>query len=78
MVLKGAYYDILDVLVIDIDRLRMVRYGEYMTDAKHLVQTLDALKTNIRIDLEGGVRPGHSIPALAQTRGAYRSFNGRR
>ena len=77
-VLKACYYDVLDILVIDIDRLRLVRYGDFMTDAKHLVQTLDRIKSNIRMDLRGEVRPGSAAPVFARTQGTYRSFNGRR
>ena len=78
VVLKACYYDVLDILVIDVEKLRLVRYGDFMTDAKHLVQTLDRIKSNIRMDLRGEVRPGSAAPVFARTQGTYRSFNGRR
>ncbi|GAC1309407.1 MAG: hypothetical protein NVSMB19_23120 [Vulcanimicrobiaceae bacterium] len=75
LTLKGCLYDVLDILVTDIDRLKLTRYADYISSAIHVIQTLDAVKTNLRIDLEGGPRPGKQIPGFARQQGAARSFD---
>jgi hypothetical protein len=77
-IMKGCLYDYLDVLLTDIDRLKLVRYSDYASDARHVVQAISAQKKDLREDLEGGPRPGRQIPTIAVQLNTYRGFGIRR
>ncbi|TAM90630.1 hypothetical protein EPN42_05665 [bacterium] len=63
-VLKGCTLDMINVLLMDYERLSMTRQVEWERNPAYVVRTLQRLKADLREELEGGPRPGAAIPAL--------------
>ncbi len=76
--LKGISYDFLDVLLTNVEALKLHRYGEYMHNAMQLVMALTKQKESLRLDLTGSPRAGKAIPALASANRVYRHYQPRR
>ncbi|HVN69530.1 MAG TPA: hypothetical protein VMU38_07780 [Candidatus Binatia bacterium] len=63
-VLKRVQYDIIDVVLMDYNRLYLLAQGEYRTDASAYAAALKQLKAELRQDLFGGPVTGSAIPAM--------------
>lgn len=65
LVLKRVQFDIIDVLLVDRERLLIVAQGDYREDPASYEAALHQIKESLRIDLEGGPQAGTNIPALS-------------
>lgn len=76
--LKGISFDFLDVLLTNIEALKLHRYGDYMENSMQLVMALTKQKESLRIDLTGNPRAGSAIPAFMSGTRTYRHYQPRR
>jgi hypothetical protein len=63
-VLKRTQYDIIDVVLMDYNRMILLAQGEFRTDPVSYAESLKQLKAELRQDLLGGPVPDASIPAM--------------
>jgi hypothetical protein len=63
--LKRVQYDIIDVLLMDYDRLYLLAQGEYRTEPTAFAESLKQLKAELRKDLTGDPVPGSAVPVLS-------------
>jgi hypothetical protein len=73
-VLKRVQYDIIDIVLMDYERLLLLSQGDYRKDPASYAASLRALKVSLRLDLAGGPVAGANVPAMAigtQTTGRY-------
>lgn len=64
-VLKRVQYDIIDVILMDYEKLVMLAQGDYRKDASAYANALHNLKAELRLDLEGGPVAGAAVPQIA-------------
>ncbi len=76
--LKGVSFDFIDILLTNVEALRLVRYGDYMHNSVQLGMALTKQKESLRLDLTGSPRAGKAIPALASANRVYRHYQPRR
>ncbi len=76
--LKGVSFDFLDILLTNVEALRLVRYGDYMHNSVQLGMALTKQKESLRLDLTGSPRAGKAIPAFAAANRSYRHYQPRR
>jgi hypothetical protein len=69
--LKGCTYDIIDMLLLDTERLAMLREDTWEKDPAAVINAMIQLKKSLYTDLMGGPQPGQNIPFL-QTASAWR------
>ena len=77
-VLKGLSFDFIDVLLSNVEALRLHRYGDYMTNAMQLVAGLQKQKESLRTDLTGNPRAGSAIPSFQAANRIYHHYQPRR
>ncbi len=76
--LKGISFDFIDILLTNVDALKLQRYGDYMSNAAQLAASLSKQKESLRKDLTGNPRAGSAIPAFASANRNYRHYQPRR
>lgn len=62
--LKCVQYDIIDVVLMDYNRMILLAQGTFRTDPSAYATSLRALKTQLRADLAGRPNPGATQPAM--------------
>lgn len=71
-------YNAIDILLMDIERLKSIHYGDFATDPTGAARNLLDLKKQIREDLGGLPNPGQSNPQLAVAQRPARQYGFRR
>jgi hypothetical protein len=63
-VLKRTQYDIIDVVLMDYNRMILLAQGEFRTEPMAYAESLKQLKAELRQDLLGGPVPDAAVPAM--------------
>jgi hypothetical protein len=73
-VLKQAQFDLIDVIVADVEKMMILKQGDFIRDPSKWVDSYLKLKEALRKDITGDPRPGKSIPAFATGNFNYNRF----
>ncbi|HEX3456644.1 MAG TPA: hypothetical protein VHR97_01700 [Candidatus Baltobacteraceae bacterium] len=63
-VIKCVQYDIIDVVLLDYNRMILLAQGNFRTDPVSYAASLRALATKLRADLQGRPNPGANSPVM--------------
>lgn len=64
-VLKRVQYDIIDVVLMDYERMTLLAQGEYRREPATYAEALKQIKAELRTDLSGGPVAGAAIPQMS-------------
>lgn len=61
---KGCQLDLINILLMNLDLVSMLRAGEFQQNPAYVIKEMKDLKEDLRIELQGGPRPGRAVPTL--------------
>jgi hypothetical protein len=74
-ILKQAQFDLIDVILGDIDKWVALTEGDYKRDPAAVMNALIKLKGELRKDLTGDPRAGRDIPAFATGTNSFARYD---
>lgn len=67
MVLAGCQIEIIDALIMDTDKMAMIREGDYQKDPAWVVKSYVELLDKLKLQIEEDPRPGKDIPFMSHS-----------